>query len=114
MDFRKKNGASATSGSTPKKAPKAIVIKRAVSGRAVEAMKNPAPRLTRTSRAMIVRVLVVILPCSLISRFRWGFQWGTRSNTKWLAKASGRESAGFPTFAAMAAPTTAWGSSIMC
>lgn len=77
----------------------------------VEAISRPPARLKTTSVVTNRVVFLEILPKALSSVFKWGFQWGSKSNTKWLAKASGKDRAGLPILAAIAAPTTVCGNS---
>lgn len=78
-----------TSGKTPAKAPKRMVVASDWSGRAVEAMKDPKTRAKTTSSEISIVEFRVSFPYFLISVFKWGFQCGTLSRTKWLANASG-------------------------
>jgi len=76
-------------------------------------MRKPKIRAKRTSKATMIVVFFVGLPYFSVSVFRWGFQWGTLSKTKWLANARGMEIRGFGILVAMATPTTTWGVSSM-
>ena len=48
-------------------------------------------------------------PLLSMSFFRFGFQWGVMSRTKWLPRAKGIASIGFPTPTAIAAPAATCG-----
>lgn len=83
------------------------------SGKAFRAIAVPDIRASMESTTITVVLLLVIFPNFLNSVFICGFQWGITSRAKWLAKARGMASNGFPTLTAMAAPNITWGVSSM-
>lgn len=78
-------------------------------GEAESATKLPNINDKMESATTNFVVLEVTLPVFLISVFRWGFQWGTSSRTKWLPKASGIAIKGLGIALAIAAATTVCG-----
>lgn len=72
-------------------------------------MAVPKTRAIAESTLIMLTLFRAGFPNFLISRFMCGFQWGTISKIKWLARAKGIDINGFGILLAMATATATCG-----